>query len=172
MSLVNTVDADADASPTKKIKTNPPPVPPDQDITTQIALKGAIGQALEQALEDLQEELGPHEATAHDTSDATLLSAPEITPTALHCIQASFGRSVASMETWDAPAAVMKGRLDHYNRFQGQWRIVVDSQAEIAPRPLDAATSRKKKDLGKSLFDGTDTAKLDSKVQMLLYNDL
>eukprot|EP00559_Dactyliosolen_fragilissimus_P001005 CAMPEP_0184857694 /NCGR_PEP_ID=MMETSP0580-20130426/2846_1 /TAXON_ID=1118495 /ORGANISM="Dactyliosolen fragilissimus" /LENGTH=203 /DNA_ID=CAMNT_0027353435 /DNA_START=118 /DNA_END=726 /DNA_ORIENTATION=- len=39
------------------------------------------------------------------------------------------------------PAALIRGRLEHFNRIGGQWRIVV-SDAEIRPR---VSTERKKK---------------------------
>jgi hypothetical protein len=154
----------------KKQRRNPPPVHPDPELTSQIASKGAIGQALEQALEDLQAELLAPPIAASLASGEEHSKLPDgaiITPTAIHCIQEAFGRSVATTSHWEAaPAALMKGRLDHYNRFQGQWRIVVDSQSQVAPRPPN---DKKRKE---SLFTGTDTVELTDKVQILVYNDL
>ena len=142
---------------------NDPPPPPDPQASSRIALKGLIGQALEQALEDVQQEL--HTATTADDHHV------QITATTLQCVHECYGTSVASTNWQLAPRAVMKGRLDHYNRFQGQWRIVVDDQAEVAPRP-QTNNKRKRGEHHKSLFEGTDTVKLDEKLQILVYNDL
>jgi hypothetical protein len=159
--------------------------PPDPQTSSKIALKGAIGLALEMALEDVQNEIRGCAAQqdedqpcdgveSHRVPITTLTTAPATTM--LHCVQECFGTSVSGTDWSIAPNAVLKGRLDHYNRFQGQWRIVVDRHAEIGPRPKGnnmGNNKRKREESTMSLLEEVDnTIKLDDKVQILVYNDL
>jgi hypothetical protein len=165
-----------------------PSLPTEQQIlSSRIALRGAIGAALEKALEDVQIETVVDEQVETSSHSAPL---PEfraepreaephelvISSTTLHYIQSRYGTIVANTDWRAAPAATMKGRLDHYNRFQGQWRIVVDKSAEIAPRKLDAVITNKnfKESYGnrtKSTHEGLETIELNEKVQILVFND-
>jgi hypothetical protein len=175
--------------------------PPDPQTSSKIALKGAIGLALEMALEDVQNELrctGQHDKDQdnndqhHPTGDnddtdnaddshpvVPNITAPStISPTTLlpSCVQECFGTSVATTDWNVAPRAILRGRLDHYNRFQGQWRIVIDTQAELGPRPKDnhVGNNKRKRDesIMFSLEKGDNAIKLDDKVQILVYNDV
>lgn len=159
-----------------------------QMLSSRIALRGAIGVALEKALEDVQNEMVRDEqveTSSHSASHPEFTAEPfqaepqqlVISSTTLHYIQSCYGTVVANTDWRAAPAATMKGRLDHYNRFQGQWRIVVDKSAEIAPRPPDTAVtnSNGKKNNGnrtKSTHEGLQKIELDEKVQILVFNDL
>lgn len=130
---------------------------PEKELASRIALQGAIGQALEQALEDTRK-------------DSAADSPAELTPTATHSIQECFGSAVVTTD-WEkhAKSAVLEGRLDHFNRFQGQWRIVVDSGAKLrGPR----GPPSKKQKIGKEDDGDDDVVKIDDPIQILVYNDL
>lgn len=158
-----------------------------QMLSSRIALRGAIGLALEKALEDVQNESVHNQQDDGGSNSAPNLESaaeplriephPVITPTTLHYIQSCYGTIVANTDWRVAPSAVIKGRLDHYNRFQGQWRIVVDALAEIGPRSRETATAsnnhkKGNADRSRSTSDVIQTMKLNEKVQILVFNDL
>jgi hypothetical protein len=70
------------------------------------------------------------------------------TATLTRNIKNSHHRSTNTSEDTEsivAPAAMLRGRMDHYNRYGTKWRIVVDD-VEIRPRrPIDAQQLRKMK---------------------------
>jgi len=122
----------------------------DRALASRVALKGAIGQALQDALEDL----------AKDEEHLALNNIH-------HDISESFARAIASTPWKQAPPAQISGRLDHYNRFQGQWRIVVDSGAElVAPSALS------KKKTTTNPIQLSEPVVLTETLQLLVYNDL
>lgn len=130
---------------------------PEKELASRIALHSAIGQALEQALEDSRK-------------DSAVDSPAELTPTATHSIQECFGRAVVTTD-WkkQAKPAVLEGRMDHFNRFQGQWRIVVDSGAKLrGPRRPPS----KKQKIAEEEEADEDVVKIDDPIQILVYNDL
>ena len=105
-----------------------PRSPPDPQTSSKIALKGAIGLALEMALEDVQNEIrccaaqqDQQQQSCDGTASHPVPITTPIAPTTimLHCVQESFGTCFSATDWRIAPRAVLKGRLDHYNRFQG-----------------------------------------------------
>ena len=71
------------------------------------------------------------------------------------------------------PAALLRGRVDHYNRFNGKWRIVV--QGVQLKRRVALARNRKKNPKP-TLWDATEDnhqeTTLSASVQILAYDDL
>lgn len=172
-----------------------PPAPADPEEVASIARQGIIGQCLYGALNDIvaedaaKEESEKQEAVAQSLDDkdeeedsvdpATKEPQLYLKKHMADNVIKEFGHAVASTK-WtstkknpqkEPPAALIRGRLDHYNRFHGKWRIIVrDAQFKRRgtldkdrksrnPRPLwDALPGR----------GTTDTVSF----QMLAYDDL
>jgi hypothetical protein len=160
--------------------------PADLELVAKIALQGPAGQALEHTLDDIvQESLVSNleqeeeEGKTRDTDEEkkteqesnTVMIDPEMADNILH----SFGRAVAETKWEIAPAALLRGRVDHYNRVGGQWRIVVE-EAEVRPRVL-LDSNRKRRDRT-SLWEvserrlGKRRLRLNGTLQILAYDDL
>jgi hypothetical protein len=115
---------------------------------------------LEQALRELQAESLHWESHAENNATATASSVVEEQSTTsqselgdmlplddsmVEQIMKSFGEAIAESQRTRAdgdsrtggPAALLRGRLDHFNRLNTKWRLIVHD-AEIRPRaPLD-----------------------------------
>jgi hypothetical protein len=80
---------------------------------------------------------------------------------------------VADSEWNDAPAALLRGRVDYYNKMNDKWRIVVQD-AQLRPRlPLSKknATRLQKKSLWVTSISKQETTMLNGSLQILAYND-
>lgn len=62
---------------------------------------------------------------------------------------------------WIAPAGVMTGRVDHHNRFGGQWRIACE---EVKIRERRAGEGRRESVL-------LDAVAVEGPLQILAYDD-
>ena len=100
------------------------------DLVSQFVSQGPAGQALDEALQDLQD----------DPETSTLLDA-----LAGQRISEAYGAAVVDSNWSDAPSALVRGRADHFNRFNGQWRIAVD-ETELRRRKYLAPSRRRKLD--------------------------
>jgi hypothetical protein len=72
----------------------------------------------------------------------------------------------------EPPAALLKGRIDHYNRLGGKWRIVVEGGQ--LKRRVRLARDRSKK-VRPPLWDAMadqETVALPTSLQLLAYDDL
>ena len=108
---------------------------PDRRTIASVARQGTVlGQCLGEALASLQQQ-------DEESSSAKRRKVQLDASTANRILQ-TFGEAVAdtSMEEDSknpAPAALLSGRLDHYNRVGHNWRIVLDDM-KLQPRlPLD-----------------------------------
>jgi hypothetical protein len=167
------------------------------DLVAKIACSGPLGNALQLALRNLttlREEQAAEENSTHDDTTTNGKDIPKqdevkIDEDFAECVVKSFGQAVASTR-WKneeypqflAPPALLRGRLEHYNRVGGNWRITV-RDAEISPHiPLDR--NRKRRDQ-QSLWQaglGNNDAKRrrygrnidlrQAPVQILAYDDL
>lgn len=157
---------------------NQKPPPADKRLVGQIAQGGPIGQCLHKALDDLVAESFAQQADEEDTDKNASFDNKMA-----QRVMTSFGRAVAeSRDDWnDCPAALLRGRVDYYNKMEQKWRIVVED-GEIRPRvSLENGRSRKKQKV--SLWDAASVAqgdtqgdqpqsvKLSGALQILAFND-
>ena len=99
------------------------PAPADPDEVASLARKSLLGQSLQDALNEMIQE---DAATSHNEDEPPqkkkrLLLQQHMAKNVLE----EFGQTVAHTNWEAAPAALVRGRLDHYNRMNGKWRIVV-----------------------------------------------
>lgn len=140
-----------------------PPSPPDPAISSKIAAIGPIGKCLEEALNELLSEQD-HDDSVHDEDgDSSSHKSNKLDESLAKTIIKSYADAVATT-SYDhrtkntgyhctknqssdakhttAPAALLKGEIEYYNRIGGQWRIIVKN-AVLMPR-------RVKVDFGKN----------------------
>jgi hypothetical protein len=153
----------------------------DRQIAASISRQGVgIGQCLFDALKNLEPSGG---ATVDD--DEVLPAAKKrkirIDPGAVDRIMQTFGEAVADTQlestttksATSAPRALLRGRLDHYNRVGQNWRMVIDNVKLKERFPLRSDRKKRNKNI---IWDGTrekrEEIAIDEKVQILAYNDV
>lgn len=160
------------------------PPPADAALVAQLAKTGPIGRCLNEALNDLVSECFVEQVeqevqeSNHEEQDDTV-KVPFDSNMAERVMN-SFGRAVAESEWKDCPAALLRGRVDHYNKLEQKWRIVVED-AEIRPRVALEARKKQKRSLWEhaaasesSRGDGDERQQaipLSGSLQILAYND-
>ena len=163
-------------------KTNMPPPPADPELVQKIALLSPIGQCLQESLQDMIQESLVRELQEADQHDEK--AAPSIDSDIADRILDSFGKAVSDTD-WHRefkgiapPAALLRGRIDYYNRVEGRWEIMVDN-AELRPRALLDPNRKKRTRERPSLWDVSlrqekrrPTTTLEGKLQVLVYDDL
>lgn len=147
--------------------------PPSNDNLASLVQSGPIGQCLQEALNDLVSESFVEEME-QEVGDSTGQTPSTIFDKSMaDCVMNSFGRAVADSEWNDAPAALLRGRVDYYNKMNDKWRIVVQD-AQLRPRlPLSKknATRLQKKTLWVTSISQQGTTMLNGPLQILAYND-
>lgn len=121
-----------------------------KSLVSSVALQGAVGECLEAALQEVFGTEGTEDSVA------------------VHHVLESFGNAVAVSDWKTAPRALLQGRLDHYNRIGGQWRILTED-VELKTRP-----SKVQKRYKGSLWDQEATEEsvsLPGSLEILAYND-
>jgi hypothetical protein len=138
-----------------------PPTPPPPALSSKIAAIGPIGKSLEEALHELcQQDLDATDDSSSSKSDgmdeslakSIMKSYTDITASIPYdCRTKNTGsrrRQSLSREESNtndtvkrstAPAAILKGEIQYYNRIGGQWRIIVKN-AVLMPRRLKVGT--------------------------------
>lgn len=159
----------------------PPPAPPAELVSNDFSCQGTLGLTLRQAITELVAEDQDKDLEGVDNESQTKFLASMVEDTVK-----SLGRAIATTQqnrleqrrSSSRPAALLRGRIDHYNRQGSKWRILVHDAEIIRRYPLDR--SRRKRELP-SLWDvcsdkaalkpdKTESATL--KVEVLAYNDL
>jgi hypothetical protein len=154
-------------SPTR----NPEETSPDRQTIASVARQGTVlGQCLGEALASLQPQ--------DEESPSAKPRKAQLDASAVNRILQTFGEAVADTSTEEdskkpAPAALLSGRLDHYNRVGQNWRIVLDDM-KLQPR-LPLEKNRRRSDLH-SLWK-VDPAQqkeisISGKAQILAFDDL
>lgn len=160
------------------------PSPPSDDeisSTPFASAAGAMGHCLSQALDDLISETLVQQVeqdSVDETNNEARDPAAPFDSTMAERAKRSFERAVIKSSTdeqqWQTcPAALLRGRVDHYNKFHEKWRIVVED-AELCPRP-PAIPARKRQKLSlwqqASKQDEQASISLEGSLQILAYND-
>lgn len=128
-----------------------PPEAPDA-ISTDLSCQGVIVTTLHQALNDIrQNEL----LNLDDDASGRILQ--------------SFGEAVVNSyrnpDLPQGPALRLTGRLEHHNRYQSKWRLVVD---ETQLNPITETTYSKKPQPAQK--DSTSTSNI--RLEILAHNDI
>jgi hypothetical protein len=172
----------------------------DTETTRRIARTGVICMALEKALEDILEEsratttfiASPQDShkTDNDNDDHdndTKHFNKQLSQSSIQPILDAYVTSVVNTNWNKAPKGKWKGRLDHYNRYQDKWRIVVDPISNLSERRQQSITrmqSQKSIASSSNLTTTTTTTsttdkeweeppmEITEKVQFLIYKDL
>lgn len=124
-----------------------PPSPPDAEIVVNDpSCQGILGVTLRQALDELIDEPNKASSTGADGQD-TDGSAVRLTSEMAARVMTSLGAAIAHEQTASALAigggneakatsVVLKGRLDHYNKRNGKWRLVIRDAKLLKRVPL------------------------------------
>ena len=165
-------------------RTNGLLAPADSQLVQKIALLGPIGQALQESLQDMVHESLLKELHESDQEQGQVETTTEavIDDTIADRILASFAKAVSDTK-WHGgpkspPSALLKGRVEYYNRFDGSWDITV-ADAELRPRVILDVNRKKRSRDRPSLWDvslreqkETPSIKLEGTLQVLVYDDL
>lgn len=168
------------------------PPPADSNLVASFAQAGPIGQCLKNALDDLvsdnfvqQVEQEAQQQSSDTTEENNEITAqqeqvPTFDSDMAEKVMRSFGRAVAQSDWNDCPAALVRGRVDHYNKMDQKWRIVVQD-AELCPReeaPIQTSDGKPRKKQKLSLWEESESnsqqqesISLDGSLQILAYND-
>jgi hypothetical protein len=122
-----------------------PPPPPTLDLVEgDPSCQGTVGFCLLDALKELQNE------DAEEVEQDCFMTTDKV-----ERIMKSFGQAVAQSQTREmlpsdgstqqAPAALLRGRVDHFNRRINKWRIVVENAEFRRHVPLDR--NRRKREM-------------------------
>jgi hypothetical protein len=120
-----------------------PPPPPDAEVVARdLSCQGSLGWTLQDALQELHDE-----EKAEEKKEISVAAPLHFGPAVIDRIMRSFGEAVAaSQQRTTGPAALLRGRLEHYNRCNNKWRLVVEG-AEIRERlPLDRNRRKRRHD--------------------------
>ncbi|CAB9512835.1 expressed unknown protein [Seminavis robusta] len=166
-----------------------PPGPADANVVGSIAQQGIIGQCLRDALQDVMDQqegtvdgdvVGAEEQDDDDNSDDNPSNNKKIKlgEHMVDGIMQRFGQAVAESSSHDAPPALLRGRMDHYNRFNDKWRIIVK---DVTLKRRVALPVDRKKKARTSLWEKVgeqETVRMEaaaassSSLQLLAYDDL
>jgi hypothetical protein len=145
---------------------------PDRQTVASVARQGTVlGQCLGEALASLQQQ-------DEESSPSAKRRKVQLDTSAVNRILQTFGEAVADTSTGEdsknpAPAALLSGRLDHYNRVGQNWRIVLDDIKLQSRLPLDR--NRRRSDhhsLWKVDSVEQNEISIPGKAQILAFDDL
>ena len=144
----------------------------DKNMAASMSRQGiTMGRCLQDALKSLQ----PSPKRENGTKNPAPSKMVEVDSVFIERVMKRFGEAAAETQIGDPsrkpPKALLRGRLDHYNRIGQNWRISVNNarikETALLPR------KRKSRD-GNSLWEiegGGDEIALVTKVQILAFND-
>lgn len=136
----------------------PPPRLADPASTTKVSWMSPIGRSLEQAIQSFEKIYAPVEEGDDDTivsvqessieNDNNIYTMDEhiskrirhsyeeaVTNTQWYSKDGSFSLDSTNTSKVSPPAALLKGKIKHYNRFGAHWKIVLEEDAKLLPRP-------------------------------------
>ena len=160
---------------------------PNRDtVMHDLSCQGSIGLALQQALADEETELGhDDDDTNIDSSDKRIkLDQPAISQILLSFGMAvtqtqreqrdmQMGGEVVSKSNVAAPVAILRGRVDHFNRCGGKWRIMVHDAQIIERKPLDKDRRKSERPSMWEVMKETQSNPLKiRRLEILAYNDI
>jgi hypothetical protein len=174
----------------KQVVWNDLPLPDHETVIRDISCLGSIGLALQEALVNASTEQGDDGDTDTDSANQRI----ELDPPAVSQILESFGNAVAQTQreqrdtligrkqqagsrsagrSVGAPAAVLRGRVDHFNRRGAKWRFMVHDAQIIERSPLD---KNRRKNERRSLWEVMKEKRPQPitirRLEVLAYNDI
>lgn len=182
------VEKHDERTPSRKVVWEEVPLPNHANVINDISCHGSIGLALHQALRDEsdQEEIDEDSNEGEDSSKRRItLDQPMINQ-----ILQSFGtavkntqhdqremqmnRKAKSTTSVAAPAAVLRGHVDHFNRRGGKWRFMVHDAQIVDRKPLDRKRSMiARPSLWRVMNEGQcEPPKKIRRLEVLAYNDI
>jgi hypothetical protein len=161
------------------------PLPNRDTVIHDLSCQGSIGLALQQALVNQETELGGDDDTDINCSDKHI----KLDQPAISQILQSFGMAVshtqreqrdlqmgvevASTCSFSAPVAVLRGRVDHFNRCGAKWRIMVHDAQIIERKPLDKYRRKSERPSIWEVMNETQSNPLKiRRLEILAYNDI
>lgn len=180
-----------ETDPDKALWEGPPPPPNPETVMSDLSCQGTIAIVLREALREIQQEdlaakathLGLDSTPEEGDSQQCALQL-SLSQQSVDRIMLSFGQAVAQSQQEQfasqdrqigpAPAALLRGRIDHYNRHGSKWRFLV-KDAEILPRMALAKNRRKRE--RPSLWQIAQQQQREPSVkikrlEILVYNDI
>lgn len=167
---------------------NAPPLPDAEKVVQDVSCYGSIGHALQQALFNDSDELEGHNNTSDKESESISSYKLGLEQPALQQILTAFGNAIAKTHQeqheveWNprqrydgitaAPAALMRGRVDHFNRRGSKWRLVVHDAELVERKSLDRnRRKRERLSLWNAIGKGSEAVKIP-RLEILAYNDI
>jgi hypothetical protein len=168
--------------------------PPNVDVLlNDPSCYGILGVTLAEALDELQQKqssdkLTPaggnnapgsnesKESSDESTSNTEARKPLQLSPEISHDVLKSLGEALAKCHKGEvvtnAPAALLQGRVDHFNRRGTKWRIVVKNAQMRRRFPLDRhRRKRDKKSLWSLSKEKEDESATKFDIEMLAYDD-
>jgi len=176
-------------TPSKKILWDaPPPLPDSEKVIFDVSCQGTIGLALQQAL---CEESDNDDNEGEQQEDEASTPRIKLDKPAINQILLSFGRAIVQSQqdqhemelknvesktaasAVPAPAALLRGRVDHFNRHGGKWRLMVHDAQIIARKPLERnRRKRERPSLWNAMKEGQSEPAKIPRLEILAYNDI
>jgi hypothetical protein len=152
-----------------------PPPPPDRaSVVADLSCQGTLAMTLRDALLEFQEEGESSQSIDVDRVMQAFGESVAQCQQEQYLLEAVTRTSNSEDVAKLAPAALLRGRVHHYNRFGSKWRIVVED-VEIHPRkPLDPQRRKRERPSLWSLIPEDDAAPVLQlpRLEILLYNDI
>jgi len=178
-------------TPSRKVVWEQVPLPNRANVINDISCHGSIGLALHQALCD-ESDTEERDEDNREGEEDTFLSNRKIAldQPMINQILQSFGKAVEqtqrdqremqmnrearSKSSVAAPAALLHGRVDHFNRRGGKWRFMVHDAKIIGRKPLDRKRPMiARPSLWKVMKEGQSEPPIKiRRLEVLAYNDI
>jgi hypothetical protein len=155
----------------------PPPPPDPETVIGDLSCQGTIAITLRDALREFQQESMKDSPNFQFDIDRIMQSFGEAVA---QCQQDQYTFEVNAQRNDDnnndvemAPAALLRGRVNYYNRLESKWRFVVDD-VEILPRqPLDKNRRKRERPSLWTLPQRKDEPPVKiQRLEILIYNDI
>jgi hypothetical protein len=153
----------------------PPPPPDPATVVSDLSCQGTLARTLHDALLEFQEDEAFSSSIDVDRVMQAFGEAVAQGQQEQYQLEAAT-RTAASADAMPrlAPAALLRGRVLHYNRFGSKWRLVVEDVEIHARKPLDPHRRKRERPSLWSRIPEDDAAPVWQlpRLEILLYNDI
>lgn len=156
----------------------PPPPPERETVVADISCQGTLAMSRRDALLEFQGDEEDDSAAASIDIESVMQAFGE---SVAQCQQEQYQLEAAATRTSSsdaspklAPAALLRGRVHHYNRFGSKWRLVVEDAEIHARKPLDPQRRKRERPSLWSLLPNDASAPVLQlpRLEILLYDDI
>ena len=143
----------------------PPPPPERESVISDLSCQGTLALTLRNALQEFQER-----EQSIDIDRIMQAFGEAVAQSQQEQFQLEAADNTITPDVPLAPAALLRGRVHHYNRLGTKWRFLVED-VEIHPRkPLDK--HRRKRERHSLWIDAQEPVMRIPRLELLLYDDM